>query len=227
MIPQAHVNHGDDALTVTALRTIRAGEEILNYYGPLPNSELLRRYGYVTPRHSRYDVVELPWEIVEACLTSELAVSAETLGRIRTGIEESDVLEDSFVLERETSEPNPDGTFAAASPAFTGPDESLVAQLKGFCKAIKKINPDLIPDKRKRDSVIEAVLAKSLHALEARYPTDVAEDERLLREGGLGQRRRMAIEVRMGEKKLLQEAKNFLRGQQDGESEASKRARTS
>lgn len=41
----AHVNHGDMSLAVTSLRPIKAGEEILNYYGPHPNSELLRRYG--------------------------------------------------------------------------------------------------------------------------------------------------------------------------------------
>ena len=60
----AHVNHGD-SLEVTSLRsTLPAGSEVLNYYGPLPTSELLRRYGYVTPEHHRYDVVELPWSLV-------------------------------------------------------------------------------------------------------------------------------------------------------------------
>lgn len=62
-----------------ALRTIKAGEEILNYYGPHPNSELLRRYGYVTPKHSRYDVVELPWKLVEESLAASLGLSEEQL----------------------------------------------------------------------------------------------------------------------------------------------------
>lgn len=72
---QAHVNHGEDDLTVTALRPISAGEEILNYYGPHPNSELLRRYGYVTPKHSRYDVVEIPWDLVQSILNEQLSLS--------------------------------------------------------------------------------------------------------------------------------------------------------
>lgn len=59
-------------MTVTTLRDIKAGDEILNHYGPHPNSELLRRYGYVTDRHSRYDVVEIPWKLVQSSLISEL-----------------------------------------------------------------------------------------------------------------------------------------------------------
>jgi hypothetical protein len=79
---KAHVNHGDDDLSVTALRPIKAGEEILNYYGPHPNSELLRRYGYVTPRHARYDVVEIPWALVEEALSAQLNISPETLAKV-------------------------------------------------------------------------------------------------------------------------------------------------
>ena len=78
---QAHVNHGDDELTITTLRDVKAGDEILNCYGPHPNSELLRRYGYVTSQHSRYDVVEMPWEAVQDALMSELNVSREVLAR--------------------------------------------------------------------------------------------------------------------------------------------------
>lgn len=66
---------------MTALRTIKAGEEIFNYYGPHPNSELLRRYGYVTPKHSRYDVVELPWTLVEESVAASLGLSSEQLDK--------------------------------------------------------------------------------------------------------------------------------------------------
>ncbi len=72
----AHINHGEDALTATALRPIRAGEEILNYYGPLPNGELLRRYGYVTEKHGRYDLVEVPWNLVEKRIQDALNFTA-------------------------------------------------------------------------------------------------------------------------------------------------------
>jgi SET domain-containing protein 6 len=76
---QAHVNHGD-SLEVNALRSnLPAGSEILNYYGPLPSSELLRRYGYVTPEHRRYDVVELPWNLVRSAVAQHLELTEEVL----------------------------------------------------------------------------------------------------------------------------------------------------
>ena len=49
---------------MTALRPIRKGEEVLNYYGPLPNSDLLRRYGYTTVKHRMHDVTEVNWGLV-------------------------------------------------------------------------------------------------------------------------------------------------------------------
>jgi hypothetical protein len=85
---QAHVNHGDNELTVTSLRDISAGEEIFNYYGPHPNSELLRRYGYVTEKHSRHDVVEIPWETVQNSLASELGVPQDVMARTVSGLVE-------------------------------------------------------------------------------------------------------------------------------------------
>lgn len=72
------MNHGE-ILEVTALRSvIPAGAEILNYYGPLPTSELLRRYGYVTPEHQRYDVVDIPWSTVRNALQEQLGISNDS-----------------------------------------------------------------------------------------------------------------------------------------------------
>src|SRR5579871_2415855 len=49
---------------MTSLRPIKAGDEILNYYGPLPNSDLLRRYGYTSVKHRAHDVVEINWSTI-------------------------------------------------------------------------------------------------------------------------------------------------------------------
>lgn len=78
---QAHVNHEDEFLTVTSLKPIPAGQEILNYYGPLSNSELLRRYGYVTPAHARYDVVEISWDMVLSVLKEGLKLDEAKWGQ--------------------------------------------------------------------------------------------------------------------------------------------------
>ncbi|KAM6518800.1 N-lysine methyltransferase setd6 [Fusarium solani] len=201
----AHVNHEEESLTVTSLRPIKAGEEILNYYGPHPNSELLRRYGYVTERHSRYDVVEIPWDVVESVMRLNFGISGQVLEKLRHDLEEEEEFEDTFVLERETGEVNSDGTFSGPA-RFESMPEDLQQQLKTFLKGVKKAQPEAIPDKRKRDEIHHAVLAKTLQALASKYPTSTSEDQILLQGQDLSQRARMAIEVRLGEKKLLQEA---------------------
>ncbi|KAF6824787.1 set domain protein [Colletotrichum plurivorum] len=203
----AHVNHGDDDLTVTALRPIRAGEEIFNYYGPHPNSELLRRYGYVTPKHSRYDVVEIPWDVVQASLTEQLNLSEDIWKKVEEQVDPED-LEDVFVLERDSGEPDSEGRLN--TPAVVREiSAELEEQLKAVLKAIKKANGDLIPDKRKRDEVYQAVVVKALQKILGQYPTSIQEDEALLASGNLAPRQKMAVEVRLGEKKLLREALAF------------------
>ena len=77
----AHINHEERALVATSLRPIRAGEEVLNYYGPLSNGELLLRYGYVTAKSRRWDVVDLPWSSVIAGLKERLGVSDEAFAK--------------------------------------------------------------------------------------------------------------------------------------------------
>ncbi|KFA64236.1 hypothetical protein S40285_06765 [Stachybotrys chlorohalonatus IBT 40285] len=209
----AHVNHEEETLTVTALRPIKAGEEILNYYGPHPNSELLRRYGYVTSKHTRYDVVEIPWEIVENALAQHLGLSKDALNKVRAKLDD-DEFEDVFVLERESGEPSSDGTFSTPA-VLIGMPEDLQRQLKSFLKVVSKLEPNSVPDKRKRDEIHHAILAQTIQTLQARYPTGITEDELLLRADGLPPRRRSAIVVRLGEKRLLDEARNMLSSSSD------------
>lgn len=83
------MNHGD-SLEVTSLRSdIRAGDEVLNYYGAMPSSEVLRRYGYVTPEYRRYDDVEVPRSAVfkalgdaTGLLLSDLAAMVSVLSLV-------------------------------------------------------------------------------------------------------------------------------------------------
>jgi SET domain-containing protein 6 len=42
-----------------SIKPIARGEEIFNDYGPLPRSDLLRRYGYITENYGPYDVTEM------------------------------------------------------------------------------------------------------------------------------------------------------------------------
>lgn len=204
----AHVNHEDESLTVTSLRPIRAGEEILNYYGPLPNSELLRRYGYVTERHVRYDVVEIPWDTVLNAAVVQLGLSRDFVDKALERLDEEE-LEDVFVLEREFVEPNSDGTFAGPATLEDMPAD-LQDQLKSLLKALQKLDEGLVPDKRKRAEMQQAILVKSILDIESRYPTTMAEDKLFLQQESITPRQRMAAQVRLGEKQLLQEAKGLL-----------------
>ncbi|KAG9189920.1 N-lysine methyltransferase SETD6 [Alternaria panax] len=221
----AHVNHGE-SLEVTSLRsTLPAGSEVLNYYGPLPTSELLRRYGYVTPEHHRYDVAELPWSLVREAIIQELGLSGEVVARIEAKLEENEELEEYFIIERDSGEPNSEGqlTYSAQLRAIS---PELEEQLKVVLKALKKHNPKHNPEKRKREDIFNTVITKALTAKMARYPTSIEEDNKLLKGNDLEKRRRMAIEVRLGEKKLLHEAIALLQGgQEESDQQAGKKSK--
>lgn len=66
-----------------AIRPIAANEEIYNDYGPLPRSDLLRRYGYITSNYAKYDVVEIPHTLlVQTIQQQENMSDAEVLKRV-------------------------------------------------------------------------------------------------------------------------------------------------
>lgn len=203
---QAHINHHEDGLTATALRPIKAGEEILNYYGPLSNGELLRRYGYTTPTHRRYDVVELSWDLVLAALQLELELSREETDAIANSLQDDFEMEDSFVFDRNLDEADSTGCVSDDNSFRELPAE-LEEQAKAFLKAARKLKPDAIPDKRKRDEVYLAAVQSAVSARLGEYPTSIEEDRDLL--GQSSGRLRLAIEVRLGEKVLLNAAREL------------------
>ncbi|OMP89134.1 Ribosomal N-lysine methyltransferase 4 [Diplodia seriata] len=75
----ARLHYGSDVLTMEAITGIKAGDEIFNDYGPLPRSDLLRRYGYSTPFYEQYDVVEIPTDLIVETLKAETKVSDEEI----------------------------------------------------------------------------------------------------------------------------------------------------
>ncbi|KAK8110656.1 SET domain-containing protein RMS1 [Apiospora kogelbergensis] len=200
----AHVNHEDDFLTVTSLKPISAGQQVLNYYGPLSNSELLRRYGYVTSNHARYDVVELSWNMVLSVLKDHLRLDESTWGQAINQLDEEET-EDTFVIDRDLDEPDSRGDVHGEVKLQQLPAD-LEEQIATFLKAVRKVSPASIPDKRKRDEISAAVIHQALQLRLAEYPTSEAEDQALLQDAKFTDRQKMAIVVRLGEKKLLGEA---------------------
>ncbi|KAH7073268.1 SET domain-containing protein RMS1 [Paraphoma chrysanthemicola] len=219
----AHVNHGE-SLEVTSLRAeLKAGAEILNYYGPLPSSELLRRYGYATAEHRRYDVIELPWSLVRLALAQHFKIDEGKVPRLED-------TEDYFIIERDSGDPDSEGRLTY-EPKLREISTDLNEQLAGTLKALKRWKPDAFLGKRQRDEICNVIIKEALMAKLKQYPTTIQEDEGLLKGGGATKRQNMAIEVRLGEKLLLQEALALLQDatkaveKASGEP-ASKRAKT-
>ena len=176
----------------------------------------------MTPEHRRYDVAELSWSLVRSTLAEELQLSEEAVAEIEVsivfpsayicGCELTSVkrdmetkmdteLEEFFIIERDSGEPSSYGTLT--HPAVLREISlELEEQLKTFLKLLKKRDA-----KRKRsDFVYNTILEKVLKARLAQYPTSIEHDQGLLSRDDLGKRHRMAVEVRLGEKHLLQEA---------------------
>lgn len=108
--------------------------------------------------------------------------------------------------------------------------EDLQEQLKAILKAVKKAQPEAIPDKRKRDEIHQTALVRTVEHIASQYPTGIIEDEVLLKNANLTKRARMAVEVRLGEKRLLREAlEKMTEGEDvemvDAEGAAQKRAK--
>jgi SET domain-containing protein 6 len=130
--------------------------------------------------------------------------------------EEEEELEEYFIIERDSGEPDSEGRLTFQAKLHNVSLE-LEEQMKAVIKALKKSKPDAISKKRKRDEISGVVIMKALKSKLAQYPTLVEEDETLLTSDGLEKRRRMAIEVRVGEKRILQEALALVKGAEDEE----------
>jgi len=140
-------------------------------------------------------------------------------------------LEEFFIIERDSGEPDGQGrlTYQAELREISS---ELDEQLTAFLKAIKKSNPDLVADKRKRVESCKAAITQALIEKLGQYPTLIEQDKELLEKQDLAKRHYMAIEVRLGEKTLLQEAVALMQESGTTSEQASgerthKRARTS
>jgi len=199
---------------MTTLRPIKSGEQILNYYGPLPTSDLLRRYGYTTAKHARYDVAELTWASIKTIIDSHLPSKTPTNPTPSpSSLEEDDQEEEAFILERTSPDPDETGTLPGPAHFLSFPEE-LENQALARITALLPPSQDKPTRKRAARRVFAAVMVEGIRARLAEYATSADEDEALLgdlrreRRGGKG-RLEMAVEVRLGEKKVLGEALAF------------------
>ncbi|KZM27101.1 Ribosomal lysine N-methyltransferase 4 [Ascochyta rabiei] len=195
-----------NSLDMKAFKPIRAGEEIYNDYGPLPRSDLLRRYGYITENYAQYDVVEISMDLV-----TDLATAAGIYSEARIDyLDEQGVIDTGYDL----TSSNPFALQECLSPGLVVLAETLLLPGEEFDR-MKKKGKLLKPDKMTSNGA--GFLRRLIQARLAQYVTSFDDDVRNHTEvpsvGGHGSKERrfaMARAVRIGEKRLLMQVEEAL-----------------
>jgi len=193
-------------LEMKALKPIRAGEEIFNDYGPLPRSDLLRRYGYVTDNYAQYDVVEINMDLVTDLATAAGIHSEERLGCL----EEQEIVDTGYDITASS----PFTIQESMSPELVILVESLLLPSEEFERLKTK---GKLPKPEKITSKGAEFLHKLVQARIAQYATTLEEDVQSTKEiphiGDVDPKERrfaMARAVRIGEKQLLKQTQDAL-----------------
>lgn len=196
----------NEDLEMRTIKPIRNGQELFNDYGSLPRSDLLRRYGYITNEYAIYDVVEISTENLISLFkrdgqsgNQEFQLDTADLEKRIALCQREDVYDESYDLRRS----GPDG------PSI--PDEMLamlfILLLNEESLAKLSSSEMYVPSRSKIETeLIGLVLGTLLGQREKEYATTIEEDAALLRAENLPHRTRMAIQVRFGEKLVLQDA---------------------
>ncbi|EJU04346.1 hypothetical protein DACRYDRAFT_114691 [Dacryopinax primogenitus] len=178
-----------DDLQMMATKPIAKGEQIWNTYGDPPNSDLLRRYGYVDAL-TLPDGVGSPSDVVEinADTVVEAAKVQSYQDRIDWWLEEGG--DDAFVLDVTYSVP--DEMLSLVRLLLLNQEDWEKAQSKGK------------PPKPKLDEKSYEVLLVVLQKRLAMYPISLTEQEGMLRSSNeLNEKRRNALIVTTGEQRIL------------------------
>lgn len=206
---------------MAALKPIKNGEQIWNDYGPLPRSDLLRRYGYVTENYARYDVVELSTEMMIDVATRSRSMTSEELdarvGDLSLLFAESPLT--NFKLQHLNNEFTLEDSYELTHPWTTQsafPRELLLLlraltseQRQVSLKSVSTQHLESLMTREVAHMMREIVIEK-----QKVYSTTAAQDRALLQDTSVRGLLRMAIEVRLGEKLILEEALEEIGGLQ-------------
>ncbi|GIC88559.1 ribosomal lysine N-methyltransferase [Aspergillus udagawae] len=202
----------EDSLVMKAIKHIQAGDEIFNDYGELPRADLLRRYGYVTDNYAPYDVVELSLD--QICRSAGLQSADIESQPPLAFLEDLELLDDGYVVPR----PSPENSLLTDIL----PDELLLL-LKTLTLSPEQLEHQKSKSKPPKPSfghAEAAILLKTIQLLGSQYPTTIAQDEEVLSRliqseasqplNQSDRRQKMAIQVRLGEKYILQTLADIL-----------------
>ncbi|KAJ5166368.1 uncharacterized protein N7482_005149 [Penicillium canariense] len=195
----------EECLVMKAIKPIHEGEEIFNDYGEIPRADLLRRYGYVTDNYAQYDVIELP--LADICQVAGLPNSDVGSQPRLEFLEENDILDDGYVIPR----PGPNASLQDVLPAEL---VVLLTTLSLTPEEFEQRRSKNKPPKPSMDSNQASLLYKILQIKQMQYGSSLGEDMQLLTHltppnapaslDGSARRLKMAAQVRMGEKEVLQ-----------------------
>ncbi|CAE6415561.1 unnamed protein product [Rhizoctonia solani] len=177
-------------LKMITTKAIATGDQIWNTYGDPPNSELLRRYGYVDTPRQGLDIVDILGSLIVECASSYLPLSSDQQKeRVDWWLEMGG--DDTFTLDTSTLLP----------PELLSFTQLLLLSDTEWEKKQEKEKPP----KPKSDEVKKCVKDALVKRI-GLYPTTLEEDEKQLASGQNTLNKRHALVVRIGEKKVLKAA---------------------
>ncbi|KKK14079.1 hypothetical protein P175DRAFT_0550824 [Aspergillus ochraceoroseus IBT 24754] len=197
----------EDSLAMKAIKPIKAGEEIFNDYGEIPRADLLRRYGYVTDNYAPYDVIEL--SLSQLCNAASLQnASIESQPSLQL-LESLELLDDGYAIPRPSSKDSLTDIL---------PDELLLL-LKTLALPVEelaRLQQKQKPPKPSFGQPEARILSRAIQLNQSQYGTTLLQDQELLAQlkqleatsgpaEGSTRRLKMAIQVRLGEKEILQD----------------------
>lgn len=201
----ARLFYDAEELEMRAIKPIARGEEIFNDYGQLPRADLLRRYGYITDNYAPFDVAEISTQsILEKFVGTTLqeldgSLLPLTQAQLRRRIEISEregIYEDSFDVH------HPGEDHTAISDEFLAFIFLLLANKETF-DAIHSSQIALPSRSKLTTELVGKVFIAILRSKLAEYATTAEEDEAILQDPNLPYRKKLAVQVRLGEKKVL------------------------
>jgi len=194
-----------------ALEAIPAGAELLTDQGFLPRCDLLRRYGYTTPDHAKYDVVELPQSLIIEETQKYRALGADELAARLEYLEDKDALEEGYLIEGHDDASDNSSTTLDAYTASQ--DTTIPSDLRVLLQTILSAPTEYrklksLSDIRLASLFLDTckVFVQILKARSQQYATSIETDTALLQEAATVGRQRAAIEVRLAEKQILKDA---------------------
>lgn len=206
----AKLFYQDDKVVMKTLHAVRAGEELFNDFGPLPRSDLLRRYGYVTDQYAKYDVVEISEELIREQAVVIVGGGGGVQQEEKKKNKKKD-LEDKWTYAEEQGITDDAYDIARADCSADGqqqfPEELCIllnllvlpsAEFEKLKQKDKLPKAELTSDAKK---LLRAILVHRYadYPVEMRVPSSMGA-------GGRTSRFAMAEQVIMGEKQVLQEA---------------------